>query len=723
MKKIFLVFILFFSVFALAACSQGGSELDLNFKEVMDAPTNLTINGTVLSWNAVSNAKGYIVYANDEQLSKVSTNKYDFSSKLEDKMIFKVVTQAPRGMQDSPYSVTVAYVKNKEQQISAVEDYMFLHGMDVSRDFVVELVNKGMVVDDVEIMMDSLEALMYDMESDYDMQSLFVSLSDAMEGINNVEAIISASVKTLLPEIIDSEIYELEQQQAYYQAMIDDNWVWDPQYYQSIIDDLQDQIDALKDLKREIRTNPDQIVRSALIAIEYVMSIQKMINDDLISTLSSLLESEELQDINVDEFIQVKDEMVQILRETMPELKDMTVLVKTMNELSEIISNMQDVEVYLPTSAEKTAGQMLMSMEAYINFIDTIDKDFVQTIKDIDKAKISDYHKQAQAITLAITYFDRFKDNNQKLLDQINDIYTDEQKETLYNQYIDYMEDAFEDLDYDMSFSFMTYDTLMKLEAIFQDAFDEILDAFVKSEGEILNIIADMNEYNEAYYDKYYFDRDYDEFRYLNQVYRFKIFDQAVYLLNSVVSERSKTEYALVSDFVIRYMLEIGVTYTNLARPSDYQEFKDDFMEFYNSTTTEQYNLIKNIASYFDKNNYFLDYATSFENTYEDDYDLMNDEEMYFALIQMAIAYDDLMTRTNKRDINKMIDALEVLVQTDLIDDNLDTDDLADNLRDLLAYLDTVAKDISKYDASNLSRTQKATIDDVMDEIEDIFTK
>ena len=146
-----------------------------------------------------------------------------------------------------------------------------------------------------------------------------------------------------------------------------------------------------------------------MVAVNYVMSVQSMITDDLIDGLMEITETEELQDLNVSEFMLVKEEVVNILTETMPELKDVTVMIKTLETFNEYAYEMQDVEVSLPSSAEKMAGQMLMSMEAFIRFIDMIDEEFIETMKEIDNDNISDHHKQAKSATLLVTYFDQYK--------------------------------------------------------------------------------------------------------------------------------------------------------------------------------------------------------------------------------------------------------------------------------------------------------------------------
>lgn len=723
MKKIVLVFLLVVSVFALAACKRGGTDLDLNYDEQIDAPTALKISGNMLSWNSVKDAKGYIIYINDVKVDTVDTNSYDFSSEIEDRMIFKVVTEAPRGMQDSVASVTIAYVKNKDAEISAIIDYIIDNDMSMSDEFAAELVNKGMLADEFTTMMDGMKTLIDDMPYASDLDDMYQLLDEAMDDVTNIEALVSAIVKTMLPEQIDDEIYWLEQDVVYYTELLNQDWGWNADYYQSRIDDLNAQIEALKDLKAEIITNSDNVVQSIMVAVNYVMSVQSMITDDLIDGLMEISETEELQDLNVSEFILVKEEVVNILTETMPELKDVTVMIKTLETFSEYAYEMQDVEVSLPSSAEKMAGQMLMSMEAFIRFIDMIDEEFIETMKEIDNDNISDHHKQAKSATLLVTYFDQYKKDNQGLFDQINDIYSDEEKEAILNDNIQILEDQMEDMEVDVDLSFMTFEVLMDMQIVFEDAFDDLLDAIVKSEGSFFMAVADMRELDDELYDKDYENRDYEEYYLMTDVYGFKMLNEASVLIHAVVSGRSENDYELVSNFMVQYVLEIGgISLGLVSNESDYEEFKEDFMTFYANTTTEQYDLIQSIVEYIDDNDVFLNVATDLEDAYLDDPEGRYDEMLYFSTVHMIRAYDDLMTRSNKSDLNIIIDELEALVQTDLIDDNYDGDNLADDLREIMTYLDTVSGEIADFDVENLSYAQKGTIDDVIEEIRDILT-
>ena len=156
MKKLFLVFIMLFSVLGIAACGGNPSEIEISYDEQIAFPTNLTIDGKTLSWDAVVDAAGYYVYADGEEVKEVKTNSYDFSSLDGTRIIFTVVTKAPKGMQDSAQSASVAYVENKEQEVTAMQLALEENlPMELDPGFAEELVNKGMLASEFEDMVDA----------------------------------------------------------------------------------------------------------------------------------------------------------------------------------------------------------------------------------------------------------------------------------------------------------------------------------------------------------------------------------------------------------------------------------------------------------------------------------------------------------------------------------------------------------------------------------------
>ena len=256
MKKGLLICLMFLSIFIFVGCTRG-TTLNLNYDEQINEPQNLEISGTVLSWSSVTDAEGYIVYINDEEAAKVSTNSYDFSSKVENRLIFNVVTRAPRGMQDSAFSASIAYVANKASEISQINSYANTNDMDLPEGFAEEVVNRGLLASEFEAIMDSMQSMTEDLSSVDDMDDYFDVVNDVMEDVVHAEALVSAVVKTVLPDRISNEMVWIQNEIDMYQNMIDEGYYYyDIPYYQARIDELQLQYDTLEVLLYEFETNP-----------------------------------------------------------------------------------------------------------------------------------------------------------------------------------------------------------------------------------------------------------------------------------------------------------------------------------------------------------------------------------------------------------------------------------------------------------------------------------
>ncbi len=728
MKKLFLVFIMLFSVLGIAACGGNPSEIEISYDEQIAFPTNLTIDGKTLSWDAVENAAGYYVYADGEEVKEVKTNSYDFSSLDGTRIIFTVVTKAPKGMQDSAQSASVAYVENKEQEVTAMQLALEENlPMELDPGFAEELVNKGMLATEFEDMVDAFMTFFEDMDDVDNMNEAFAVIDTMMESVENPEAIISAVVKYLLPDLLDQQIEMLEDDQAWYQSMIDDDQdYWG--YYQERVDEIDDEIAALEELQDMLADSADEVVKTVLFVIDYIMSIEEMITEDLITKIQNLSETEDPEDLNVAELVLVKDEIVNILRTTMPDSTDVILAINTLYSMTAILEEMQEVQFGDMGSPEKMAGTMLLSFEAFINYVDNFDQAFFEELKTILTSTDHEYTQQAKVATLVITYFDNYLEENEDLLDEIENVYTEEEKEAMFNDYLETLEDALTEEGMAIDLAFMNYDQLMTVSDIFDEAFNELLDAFVESDGAILLLIAEMEIYNDEFYSQDYLDMDWKEKDYNSTIYQFKIMNEAVTLLNAVVSERTQEDFEAVRGLIIDYatlaltmsmggMMSVESTDFSM----DLTSIITDVETFMNNTTEEQYGLIQNIFAYLDEEDVFLDYANAYETLYADDPEAIYSEDNdYFSFAFLMDVYDGLVDNETRGYLDGIIDAVIVLLENEMLAD-LEVDSYPDLVTDVLDYLDTVSGEVAGFDYTDLTTANKTRIDEIMEELQDIM--
>jgi hypothetical protein len=722
MKKLFLLFIMMFAVFGFVACNNGGSDVEISYDEQIAFPTNLSIDGKILNWNAVADATGYDVYVDGEKVKTVKTTSYDFSSLDGSRLIFTVVTLAPRGMQDSEHSVSIAYMANKTAEIAAMKLAVSTSDMPLTDEFAEELVNKGMLASEFEAMVDALKTFSESTDTIDNPTEAYTAIDTMMDSMVNMEAVISAFVKTMLPDLLDEQIASLESDITYYQTMIDSGYdYWGD--FQDRVDEYNTQIDMLTELKTTISASQDNVIKTILFVFDYIMSIEEMVTADLITKITTLSETEGIEDLNVNEVVLIKEEIVNILTETMPLQSELVLVINTLNSLAGLLENIEGVEeVGTIVYPEKMAGSMLLSFDAYIKYIDNFDLAFFTELKAIGTSNDSEYTMQAKIATLVITYFDNFLEENEDLLDEIDAVYTDEEKELMYNDAIAMLEDSLSEQGFSpiTDLSFLSFDLVMALEVIFDDAFNDLLDAFVASEGEILMLIAEMQEYEDEFWSLSYMEQDWDEYDYNSTIYQFKIMDQAAYLMNSIVSGRTQADFEEVRGLFIAVYKETITFFMEGATFTEIQSTVAAIDAFLLNTTEEQYTLIQSIFAFVDEEDIFLDYANAYETLYADDFAAMNSEDsMYFQVAFAIDAYNIYMTSANRANINAIIDEVVILLAADVFADaGLET--YPGLVTDLLDYIDTIDAEVAGFDYTNLTTANKARLDEIMTEIETI---
>ncbi len=719
MKRLWTLMVMLLAFIALIGCNNGSTLDGLDFDEQIAAPINLTISGESLSWDAVSDANGYYVFINGEKEDTVKSTSFDFSDVDGDRLIFTVVTKAPRGMQDSVHSVTIAYVKNKAQEVASMKTAVATSVLGFGDDFAEELVNKGMLASEFTTMMDALGELAdaavlgEDMVEDY-----YGSIDDLMDTISQPEALVSALVLHVLPDEINSQITQINEDIEYYQDMLDDPYSWNIEYYQERIAELNDEKDAMVEIIDMIDDSPDAVVSTIMVVIDYIMEFESLVSENFIGYINNLTNVDDVSDINVTEVVAIKEELVTILKETMPSQQDIVLAIQTIYSMSDLVESMADTEIGSLHYPEKMAASLMMSMEAYINFMDYLDQDFFQELKTIGTSDLSEYHMSAKMAILGITYFDGYKKEYQGLFDEMRDLYTDEEQKVMYDESIASAEDLMGSEPFMPAISFPSFEKMMAMDAIFQDAFDELLDAFVESDGKILLAIADLAEYADGRYEK---GIEWNEFNYQNTIYSMKVVDQVIYLVNSVASERSEAEYVEIRDFLVDSFIEVAFTNIGEFSSAEQQDIKNAVKEYMVDTKAAQHDLVQSIAKYLDSNDTFLDYATLFETTYKNNYTKLEEEEMYFDFIFMMDVFDDYMTLGNRADVDKLVKELSTILGVDAINDLQDMSYLPDALDEALDYIDGVAKEISGFNPATLTTTQKNRIDDVMEHISSLL--
>jgi len=317
-------------------------------------------------------------------------------------------------------------------------------------------------------------------------------------------------------------------------------------------------------------------------------------------------------------------------------------------------------------------------------------------------------------LNITDTFFD--KQEVEALRTQLGSVYTELEKETMFDDAIATLEAMMLEQEVTLDISMLTYEKVMDLLIIFDDATDEILDALVASQGEILLIAAERSDWEEAFYENPIWNDL--EYQFYNQYYTLMMLDQLVYILNSVASQRTMVEFEEVRDLVFDSLIVMSPFMYGEA-----PEYMDDlfvaFETFLTSTSQDQYELIQNLLAYLDEEDSFLNYATNYDTAFGDDMEAIYDLGGHFAFVEIISIYygftqDETINNTN---INDLLTALNIMFNTSVfVDNSLAPFDVADIIA-AKVYVDSIGAEVSAFDSTALSETQITRINTIMDEI------
>lgn len=731
MKKISQIALGIILILGFLGCNNDGSNIDIDMDEFIDNPTNLRISGTNLLWDEVDNADGYIVYANGEKEDKVDGTSFDFSDLDGDVLIFQVRTRAPRGMQDSVLSASIAYVANKQAEIAAVSLAIENSGtIFVDDDFAEELVNKGITSQDINEMLVAYENYSGTVNnSSSTTNDCIDSLRELLAEMDNVEGIVSAIVKVELPSYILMEIVSIDREIANYEDYFDTT------YYAQEILELEQEKDLYEDLLTEIEDNPDDIVLAVTAALEYFISIDEMLNDNFIDLVVSLTETENPDDLNVSELEAVLEETVSILRETMPSEEDVVMTMNVLVLFSEILGSESNIDSDIDNFTLKASAQAMYTLELFINFLDTFDEEFFNELEtELDSNDTEDM-KKTETIILVIEVFDQFYEDNESLMDTIDELFTDEEREIMYSNNISVPEISSIEEMYGLSLSnleMMDFNTILEMEELLGESFEVLLDAMVENDCELIRQISISQGFSYYEYTNFVTGEDYnsyEEFKIARESQKFDLYKEIFIVLDKVLETYEKEDMNVILTYFTNYIYTIMSSQISMYEQSEYinfymtEEELENIMPVIESAVEELDDdllvYIQNLVEYIVDENVFDDLKELEVEFIEDE--VSYQEEQYAMIIFFAGHYDSFMTTANE---NIYEDILEVVF--DVLDDedmrsitemtSTEVDELEVRYNDILDLFNDDLTALKQYDYTDLNSSETQAIDDFLDD-------
>ena len=518
MKKLFLLLLSMFAVVGIISCT--GDETitvptdeTLTVSEQLDMPVNLSINETskTLSWDAVEDAVRYNVYVDGELEAEVNGTSYDFSSLTGEKLVFTVKAMAPTGLQNSNHSATHAYIANKASAKLALTASLATNGLTVNNPdaFAEELLNKGMLASDLDSMMTnaqnavgSIDGSMLTLQSVYTLIDNWMDTMDLVE----IEALISALIKVELPTTIQEELDLLIEEDgtcSYYSSYNDECYY----YY-----DYSEDILMLQTMLEFINNHGDEAVRSAMIVVEYVMDVEASIDSEMISNIESIMDVSSIDgsmdDIDFSMLVTVKNDMINMFKDNLPELEDVILLNTTVLAFVEILAeDSMDTSVI---SVAKQSASSLASIELFFNFLLEMNQEYMTSIVGLLMPNVTE-ETGKEFIKQNIALIDSFLTNNQTEIEALNNLYTDEEQETLfYELMIMSMTSSFYAMDLDMELDEFEsqirtiieenfdFNNILILQEAMGENFNALLDSIIASDYAIVDIMFDLAAISEG---------------------------------------------------------------------------------------------------------------------------------------------------------------------------------------------------------------------------------
>ena len=702
MKKLWILLIGIMMGIGFVSCGGESNVPDYeDFESQLSMPVNLVVNDLTktVSWEAVEGASGYDVYVNGEKEDEVGETTFDFSGISGDVLLFNVVALGPKGVADSQMSASIAYVDNR----SAVIDSMILELGQSDMEFwdeeafATELVNKGMSPSEFETMMSDVQSLDQVMYMD-DFSDMFDSIDEVIASMdmNDIEAFVSALLKVELPASIQEQIdwystyygedsYEVAQQQAY--------------------------LDFLNE-------NGDEAVQSVMVVVEYIINVENTIDETMISDMESMMGSFGTSQFDAATFVSLKDDMIQNLIDELPSIDDMILVNSTLYTLGNMLSD-DELESLDILSVPKMSAQMLLSAELFFNFLLTFDEDFVEAA--IDLASIPTLSSNQRVLAKeTIDLLRDFFSEQEDLMDDIDQIYTDEEKEdmfvsvllliesTMYNMLAILSgdnEDYTDEIEYIIRENINFSDVLVLQEAM-GDGFVDFLDAIADSDYAIVDSLFDLVDYSTR-------TSNYDGYSDLV----LDVVDDALDLLNPFVQDMEKETFdAAVS--LIGGMVMTQYDIASLFEAGGMTTLSSMIIYFEDAILAADTDAIAVIQAVFDiatKETYIEDIVGFYQSIYTDD------NATYGAVIEFANAMIDLDAEVGS-EIDAIIDEFATTLENPdvMAELELTSSEVADIIANVEGYVNDVivyANQIKDYDYQNLTGDQMEDIEFFIDVI------
>jgi hypothetical protein len=523
----------------------------------------------VLSWNAVTNATEYIVYAGGVQITTVATNSFDFSSIASVSTVFTVAATAT-GYGKSPASFGFSYTAGAGAE-AAIAALFLANDMEVPDYVVTALAQNGMTAAKLSPMIDDMMAMVTQIQTaEGDITLTNQAIRDMLADLDDIDAMVQTLID-ILPSIIDETIESNNDEIDYLETQITGDEFWDS-YYEDSIDRLEADNLRLLDIKTAILENETEFVTVLTNEIEYLIEFHAAFTTSILQDILGILESETL---NATEIIVVKAEVLGVLENNLPSASDLTMLYDLGIIIMEAFGGTTSLTTMLSDMTDEMANTELLMMDLMISFLETIDVAFVNELETINTTAPSSEMLMVEIQILMLEYFKAFKDANPTLFEAIGNSFTEAQKLSMFNEFKTNFDTYLLDITGDQTasdvfaavFEDLTYLMITSAGTVYEDLLDDQLNFIVATNGEFLRLTAILEGFTEEYdwiyastiYSNTVLNETYANYTEMlnsKDEYDILMMEQVVMLLDATFMNLTDVELGIMIDMIIAMLPE-----------------------------------------------------------------------------------------------------------------------------------------------------------------------
>ncbi|BCR36623.1 PKD domain-containing protein [Mariniplasma anaerobium] len=297
------------------------------------------------------------------------------------------------------------------------------------------------------------------------------------------------------------------------------NNLYDLEMYVSMIEDFDmygdsslEEMAMYEDLIILFTDNKDDVIDSLTVVIDFALTVKNTVPQNSIDLIDEFMSTGE---ISTTEMFTIKDELVLVLQNALPEATDFETIYNTMFIIGGSLAD-YDMTDYMDY-AELLGQSQYLSMSLMLNFIGDIDEALMTDAIDIlmdaqDEYGNMDFEQNPEVaidfVLFVVDYLQTFMIDNAVQITALEALVTDEYLEEIYVMVLDLAIDQIENDQYinadyammmtdfleDMKLEFDTYKALVDM---FGDTATDVLSYMIDSEARLLKIVINLGQTQE----------------------------------------------------------------------------------------------------------------------------------------------------------------------------------------------------------------------------------